>query len=100
MAIGLRTDYVERPWFPRRMGNRPSCRSCRHCTPPKGADFGWCQLRQLSIHPDLVGDLWCHHWTASPPRLPTVGTPGQELPEGQKPLISRQLCLSGLQNEV
>jgi hypothetical protein len=22
-----------------------------------------------------VGDLWCHHWTARPPRLPVV-TPG------------------------
>lgn len=57
------------------MGNRPSCRSCRHCLPPSGAELGRCQLRQLAIHPDLVGELWCHHWTARPPRLPEV-TPG------------------------
>ena len=55
------------------MGNRPSCRSCRHCAPPRGAELGWCQLRQLSIHPDLVAELWCHHWTGRPPRLPVVG---------------------------
>ena len=54
------------------MGNRPSCRSCRHCTPPSGAELGWCQLRQLSIHPELVAELWCHHWTCRPPRLPAV----------------------------
>jgi hypothetical protein len=79
------------------MGKRPNCRSCRHCTPPKGADLGWCQLRQLSIHPDLVGDLWCHHWTASPPRLPTVGPAGQApAEEAANASVSRQLCLTGL----
>jgi hypothetical protein len=82
------------------MGKRPNCRSCRHCTPPKGVDLGWCQLRQLPIHPDLVGDLWCHHWTASPPRLPTVGLSGQESQEATKPLTSRQLCLSGLPKDI
>ncbi|MFN7899427.1 MAG: hypothetical protein ACK5N0_07135 [Synechococcaceae cyanobacterium] len=54
------------------MGNRPSCRSCRHCLPPSGMQLGWCQLRQLPIHPDLVTDLWCPHWTARPPRLPNL----------------------------
>ncbi len=57
------------------MGHRPSCRSCRHCIPRQGVTLGRCQLRQLPIQPDLVGDLWCHHWTARPPRLPVV-TPG------------------------
>ena len=52
------------------MGNRPCCRSCRHCTPPSGAQIGWCQLRKLPIHGELASDLWCHHWTARPPRLP------------------------------
>lgn len=61
------------------MGHRPSCRSCRHCTPPSGAELGWCQLRQLAIHPELVAELWCHHWTGRPPRLPAVGPlPPQE----------------------
>jgi hypothetical protein len=32
--------------------------------------MGWCQLRQLAIHPELATDLWCPHWTARPPRLP------------------------------
>ena len=54
------------------MGNRPSCRSCRHCLPPSGLQLGWCQLRQLPIHPDLVAELWCPHWTARPPRLPSL----------------------------
>ena len=57
------------------MGSRPCCRSCRHCTPPAGAEFGWCQLRQLPIHPELAAELWCHHWTARPPRLPVMAAP-------------------------
>lgn len=56
------------------MGYRPSCRSCRHCTPPSGEHLGWCQLRKLSIHGDLASELWCHHWTARPPRLPLMGS--------------------------
>ena len=51
------------------MGQRPSCRGCRHCSPPVDGKPGWCQLRQLAIHPDLAAELWCHHWTARPPRL-------------------------------
>ena len=82
------------------MGKRHNCRSCRHCTPPKGADLGWCQLRQLAIHPDLVGELWCHHWTASPPRLPAVGTPGQDGLAESVPHASQQLSLSGLSKEL
>jgi hypothetical protein len=83
------------------MGKRPNCRSCRHCAPPKGGELGWCQLRQLPIHPDLVGELWCHHWTASPPRLPTVGAGGQELVDGSKPIhTSHQLTLSCLPKDV
>lgn len=82
------------------MGKRPNCRSCRHCTPPKGAELGWCQLRQLSIHAELVGELWCHHWTASPPRLPAVGSPGQEGVPEPKPFIIQQLSLSGLSKDL
>jgi hypothetical protein len=58
------------------MGQRPSCRSCRHCTPPSGVEMGWCQLRELPIHAELVTDLWCHHWTARPARLPVMAPPG------------------------
>lgn len=72
------------------MGHRPSCRSCRHCTPPSGVEQGWCQLRQLSIHPELAGDLWCHHWTARAPRLPVLGA-GQQVPA---PAVERQLALA------
>ncbi|MEB3332204.1 MAG: hypothetical protein VKI83_06910 [Synechococcaceae cyanobacterium] len=72
------------------MGNRPSCRSCRHCAPPSGAELGWCQLRQLPIHPELAGELWCHHWTARPPRLPVMPPVGSEAaasrPEGNQQL--------------
>ncbi|MBU6249594.1 MAG: hypothetical protein KGO47_00290 [Cyanobacteria bacterium REEB417] len=58
------------------MGQRPCCRSCRHCAPPSGAEFGWCQLRQLPIHPELAAELWCHHWSARPPRLPVMASAG------------------------
>ncbi|MDM7951725.1 MAG: hypothetical protein QUV07_00695 [Cyanobium sp. CZS 25K] len=75
------------------MGNRPNCRSCRHCTPPVGMQMGWCQLRQLSIHAELVADLWCHHWTARPPRLPVVAPEGLPRP-AIGPVGSQQLSLA------
>ncbi|MEI6616257.1 MAG: hypothetical protein WCL59_06715 [Cyanobium sp. ELA507] len=70
------------------MGNRPSCRSCRHCIPPAGVELGWCQLRQLPIHPELVAQLWCHHWTGRPPRLPVIGAAaGPHQPNQQLSLV-------------
>ena len=46
-------------------------------------EIRWCggpnpsgQLRQLPIHPELVTELWCHHWTALPPRLPVTDPQG------------------------
>jgi hypothetical protein len=79
------------------MANRPSCRSCRHCDPPRGDDLGWCQLRHLPIHPELVADLWCHHWTARPPRLPLspAGGGANEDRHGE----NRQLSLTCLLQE-
>jgi len=74
------------------MGNRSSCRSCRHCTPPMGQEAGWCQLRRLPIHPDLVGELWCHHWTVRPPRLPLLVDAQRPEPLSR----NRQLALSDL----
>ncbi|MEN9541251.1 MAG: hypothetical protein RLZZ459_1342 [Cyanobacteriota bacterium] len=74
------------------MGTRPCCRSCRYCTPPIGEEFGWCQLRRLPIHPELVGDLRCHHWTARPPRLPLLVDP-QQLEATPR---NRQLALADL----
>ncbi len=76
------------------MGYRPSCRSCRHCTPAAGVEMGWCQLRRLAIHPDLASEVWCHHWTAPATRLPLLseGLPAQ--PARQ----DRQLALAELLN--
>ena len=70
------------------MGPRPCCRSCRHCLPPEGTQLGWCQLRQLPIHAELVAELWCHHWTARPPRLPVTGpaTASSLAPQGNEQL--------------
>ncbi len=62
--------------------------------------MGWCQLRQLSIHPDLVGELWCHHWTASPPRLPTVGTSGRDDAGEAPPPSGRQLSFTGFPKDL
>jgi hypothetical protein len=56
------------------MAIQHSCRGCRHGQSPQNGELGWCRLRQLPIHPDLVGDLSCHHWTAREPRLPTLNT--------------------------
>ena len=75
------------------MGQRPCCRSCRHCAPPQGVEFGWCQLRQLPIHPDLGSELWCHHWTARPPRLPVMEQRPQDS-GAPLPRPNRQLSLA------
>ena len=74
------------------MGCRPSCRSCRHCTPGKGVEMGWCQLRRLAIHPDLASEVWCHHWMAPSQRLPVVANATLQQPASQ----DRQLALSEL----
>ncbi|UPH89418.1 MULTISPECIES: hypothetical protein [Synechococcaceae] len=53
-------------------------------------ELGWCRLRKLPIHPELAGELWCHHWTARPPRLPVVGQG-----DGLQPAVrDRQLALT------
>jgi hypothetical protein len=45
-------------------------------------------LRQLPIHAELVAELWCHHWTARPPRLPVTGaaTASSLAPQGNEQL--------------
>ena len=86
------SHYVEPPEALPAMGHRACCRNCRHCSPPAGQEPGWCQLRRLPIHAELAGELWCHHWTARPPRLPQLGSP--QSPEA--PLHNRQLALADL----
>jgi hypothetical protein len=56
-------------------------------------ELGWCQLRQLPIHPELVADLWCLHWTARPPRLPVVAPEGLQRP-AHAPVGNQQLSLA------
>ena len=58
-----------------------------------GAELGWCRLRQLAIHPELAQDLWCHHWTARPPRLPALSPDGLQAQAGA-PVGSQQLSLA------
>ena len=55
--------------------------------------MGWCQLRQIPIHAELVADVWCHHWTARPPRLPVVSPDGHLRP-ARLPVASHQLSLA------
>jgi len=76
------------------MGHRPSCRSCRHCTPAAGVEMGWCRLRRLAIHPELASEVWCHHWTAQGKRLPLASEGALNQPASQ----DRQLALSELLN--
>ena len=57
--------------------------------------MGWCHLRQLSIHPELVGDLWCHHWTSRPPRLPVLSG-GGPAGHGEHGAAIQQLCLGSM----
>ena len=77
------------------MGQRPSCRSCRHCTLPSSVEMGWCRLRELPIHAELVADLWCHHWTARPARLPVLAPSGSNRLQEEGP-GNRQLSLATL----
>jgi len=57
--------------------------------------MGWCQLRQLGIHPELAAELWCHHWTPRPPRLPVIGAgPGLELQARNQQLALAELLES------
>jgi hypothetical protein len=75
------------------MPHRPSCRSCSHCSIPQGSSAGWCRLRQLGIHPELAAELWCHHWTARPPRLPATAASGGASGEPEAGGRCRQLSL-------
>lgn len=78
-----------------------SCRGCRHGQPPQNGGMGWCRLRQLPIHPELVADLSCHHWTAREPRLPTLSPQAVPslVPGGLGP-AGRQLSLEGALRQV
>lgn len=76
------------------MGHHCSCRGCRHAVPPQEGGMGWCRLRELAIHPDLVGELWCHHWTARAPRLPTLAT--GTMPHRSAAPATRQLSLDAV----
>ena len=103
------------------MAHRPSCRSCRHCALPSGAQPigalpsgaqpigalpsgaqpigcggrpGWCHMRQLTIPPELSGELRCPHWTARPPQLPL--TSQTTAPFGAGGPIDQQLSLIGM----
>ena len=73
------------------MAQRDSCRSCRHCHP--AGNVSWCQLRKLSLHPELTAELSCHHWTARPPELPDFHGFSSE---GVRPNDSQQLPIMGL----
>lgn len=61
--------------------------------------MGWCHLRQLSIHPELVGDLWCHHWTSRPPRLPLLSGAVPAC-HGHQGASVQQLCLVQMPLEI
>ncbi|MEX1316661.1 MAG: hypothetical protein AB1Z22_05975 [Synechococcaceae cyanobacterium] len=75
------------------MPHRPNCRSCTHCALPQGSGGGWCRLRQLAIHAELAGELWCHHWTVRSPRLPAITPPGGASAAPDGPGRCRQLSL-------
>ncbi|MFM8660161.1 MAG: hypothetical protein ACKOCI_02255 [Cyanobium sp.] len=78
------------------MASQPSCRGCRHGQPPQNGAMGWCRLRQLPIHPELVAEVSCHHWTAREPRLPTLNAQAMSAPgRGVVPGAGRQLSLEG-----
>lgn len=49
-------------------------------------------MRRLAIHSELAADLWCHHWTPRPPRLPSVDHAPVAIPL----LANRQLALTDL----
>jgi hypothetical protein len=60
--------------------------------------MGWCQMRELPIHPDLATDLWCHHWTARPPRLPVLSSLAATPPSSSSG--NRQLTLAAMLQDI
>ncbi|QNI72013.1 hypothetical protein CyaNS01_02920 [Cyanobium sp. NS01] len=81
------------------MGHRPSCRSCRHCASSPGAAAGWCHLRRLAIHSAHSSELWCHHWTARPPRLP-LGDPQDPQADSNAGLASPDQTLASVTGQT
>ncbi|MEO1002192.1 MAG: hypothetical protein AAFX65_03660 [Cyanobacteria bacterium J06638_7] len=78
------------------MPHRPNCRSCSQCALPQGGGAGWCRLRQLPIHAELAGELWCHHWMARSPRLPATSPAGGATAMAEPSGRCRQLSLETL----
>ena len=48
--------------------------------------MGWCRLRRLSLHGELVHVAWCPHWTAKAPALPDLLSSEQGLPPSGRQL--------------
>jgi hypothetical protein len=40
------------------------------------------------MHPDLVGELSCHHWMARPPRLPLIAGAAREAADSEPQQLS------------
>jgi hypothetical protein len=50
----------------------------------------------LPIHPELVAELWCHHWTARPPHLPVMAPSHSSGPATRSSAADQQLSLASM----
>ena len=53
------------------MSTKQCCRTCQHCCVGQSSSDVWCRLRKIGVHPDIALFAVCHHWTKTPPSLPT-----------------------------
>ncbi len=54
------------------MSTKECCRTCKYCCFNQGQSDGWCRLRQINVHKEIVQYALCHHWTQRAPSLPSV----------------------------
>ncbi len=52
------------------MLTKESCGNCKHCGFSEKASEGWCRLRDIKVHKEVMQFVFCHHWTKKEPSLP------------------------------
>ena len=48
------------------------CKNCKHCIPGRSSNHGWCLLRKIKLHPEIIHFAFCHRWNKRDPSLPII----------------------------
>ena len=78
------------------MATKACCRSCQHCCEGQTTSHGWCRLRQITVHSEIIVHVFCHHWMKKSPSLPRIQEQRQESSmdrqlEFDRPLVGTDL---------